>query len=223
VIPTKEGLLSTIRALLEMTEARGCTKAEAAVARNKALNLMRKYGVSVEDLATRSSPVAPPKVAPSTTPETDFGRRAAHEYWSVNDVYSSDGFVREDFSRKSPQGWRARADAVARKIAGYAIAGFAVWIIAMGVGQEGTGYQSNTAAPTASQPQSADAVSSFPSVQLHIPSATSAPSPHDMIQGVYQKLYKGWWVKFAVGQDGKVVGTPIYAYTRWLNVPMWKD
>src|SRR6476660_1258625 len=55
--PTRESLLNTVRALLEMTEARGCTAPEAALARSKAIELIEKYGITLRDLS------GPPSVA----------------------------------------------------------------------------------------------------------------------------------------------------------------
>lgn len=221
---TKEGLLSTIRALLDMTESRGCTKAEAAAARDKALNLMRKYEVSVEDLAEACSSAALPQTAVAAPPvspaweETDQGRRAAYDYYGF---YSDDAFVREVFSDRFARG-RKPLSRVAGVIIGFGIAGLAVFIIGE-IGQMFTPDPGGVAAPTAFQVQSAVYVSSPLSAQPQPPSASSAPSPQAIIQGVYQKLYKGWWVKFALGRDGQVVGTPDCAYTPWPNVPIWKD
>jgi hypothetical protein len=53
---SREGWLSTIRAISEMTEANGCTKAEAATARVKAFELMYRKGISVRDLCGPDPP-----------------------------------------------------------------------------------------------------------------------------------------------------------------------
>lgn len=209
-----------------MTEARGCTKSEAAAARCKALNLMRKYGVRVEDLAQRSPSTAPAQAATSASAgspawqETDPGRRAAYDYWHTYGVYSDDAFVTEVFSCRSARG-RKRLPHVARTIAGFGITGLAVLIIG-DIGQMFTGGESVAASPTVSQAQSPTYVSSPSSAPPQPPSAGSASSSQVIIPGVYQDLFKGYWFKFTVGQDGKVDGTPIAAYTRWPNVPIWK-
>jgi hypothetical protein len=77
---TRESLLSTVRALLEMTEAHGCTKAEAAVASAKAFELMYKHGVSLKEL-TLQAPSRPMLATPAPAPtrakvRTPFRRRA---------------------------------------------------------------------------------------------------------------------------------------------------
>jgi hypothetical protein len=66
---SRERSLSTIRCLLEMTESRGCTKAEAAVARAKALALMDAHGISLKEL------VSEPPASSRPTP-------TAHGPWS---------------------------------------------------------------------------------------------------------------------------------------------
>jgi hypothetical protein len=226
VKPTKEGLHSTIRALLEMTESRGCTKAEAALARGKALNLMRKYGVSVEDLTQPSPFAAAPQAAAAAPPvspawqKTDPGRRAAYDYWSTHGFYSDDAFVREVFSRRSARG-RKPLPRVARIIAGFGIAGLAVLIMG-DIGQMFTPEVRATAPPTAKQTRSADYVSSLSSAQPQAPAASYTPSPQAIIRGVYQQCLGGRWFKFEVGRGGKAVGTADSANTPWPDVPVWK-
>jgi hypothetical protein len=119
--PVREGLLSTIRALMEMTEARGCTRAEAAIARAKARQLMDKHGVSLKELApfagiTGSRAPAKPRQEPSQRP-------GAYEYCSeafVNGVFAAKG-------RKWTWEPFRRAGGV---LAGYAAVGFGIWTIA---------------------------------------------------------------------------------------------
>jgi hypothetical protein len=69
---SRESLLSTIRSLLEMTEARGCTKPEAFAASSKAFELMYKYGINLKDLAIPDTPSAACGVAATKT----------HKYYS---------------------------------------------------------------------------------------------------------------------------------------------
>jgi hypothetical protein len=119
--PAREGLLSTIRALMEMTEARGCTKAEAAIASAKARQLMEKHGISLKALAlsagiTGAHASAEPRREP-------FQRTRSREY-------RGDAFVNEDFARKR-RGWRRESFRNAgRALAGYAAVGFGIWAIA---------------------------------------------------------------------------------------------
>ena len=215
--PTKESLLTKIRTLLEMTESRGCTEAEAALARAKALNLMCKYGISLEDLAQLSDSILTPQAVPSAPTVTAERRGTApdncppYEYWSAQGGYPNDAFVREVFSRGATRG-RKPLHRVAKVIAGFGIAGLAV-LITGDVGQTFTPAVGGDASHIASQGQPAAYVSSRSSAQLQPPAVSSSSSPQTTIQGVYQKLYNGWWIKFALGQDGKVVGTPHGAYT----------
>jgi hypothetical protein len=122
MVQTKERLLSTIRALLEMTEARGCTKAEAAAASTKALELMCKYGISLNDL---TAPVPPQTFSPSATTaqarKTRWGtpQRTPEEDEKVRKMW-------ETFSRKRGGGWSPLRRFV-RTIVGYAAVGFAIW------------------------------------------------------------------------------------------------
>jgi hypothetical protein len=129
--PTRESLLSTIRALLEMTEARGCTEAEAALAEAKALDLMVKYGVSLNDLVsnpchpsqTSATPQAP--VTPELWQEPDPDKRRAYEHWSTYGVYSNDADVKGAFSRKAAR-WNP-IHLVARFVAGCGLFALACW------------------------------------------------------------------------------------------------
>ena len=66
---TRESLLSTIRALLEMTEACGCTKAEAAAARAKAFDLMERYRLTIKDLICSAEPHNPVKTRGLGSPD----------------------------------------------------------------------------------------------------------------------------------------------------------
>jgi len=75
-----------------MTEAHGCTKAEAVTARVKAFELMYKKGISMRDLMAPVSIAAPQA---SVTPEPcDPGRRTACEYWEKHGM-RSDPFMRQ--------------------------------------------------------------------------------------------------------------------------------
>jgi hypothetical protein len=94
---SREGWLSTIRAISEMTEAHGCTKAEAVTARVKAFELMYKKGISMRDLMAPVSIVVPQA---SVTPEPcDPGRRTAYEYWEKHGI-RSDPFMSQVFSNE---------------------------------------------------------------------------------------------------------------------------
>ena len=84
---SREGWLSTIRAISEMTEAHGCTKAEAVTARVKAFELMYKKGISMRDL------MAPVSIAFPPAEPCDPGRRTAYEYWEKHRI-RSDPFMR---------------------------------------------------------------------------------------------------------------------------------
>jgi hypothetical protein len=119
--PAREGLLSTIRALMEMTEARGCTRAEAAIASAKARQLMDKHGVSSKELAlsagiTGAHAPAEPRREPSRRP------------WTYE--YCSDAFVTEVSAGKGRR-WRwGPFRRAVRVVAGYAAVGFGIWAIA---------------------------------------------------------------------------------------------
>jgi hypothetical protein len=119
--PAREGLLTTIRALMEMTESRGCTKAEAAIANAKARQLIDKHDVTLEELATSVGTVeahAPtePRQKPSRRPRTD--------------EYRGDAFAHEVFAGKQRSwNWEPLKRAC-RIFAGYAAVGFGIWAIA---------------------------------------------------------------------------------------------
>jgi hypothetical protein len=126
---SREGWLSTIRAISEMTEAHGCTKAEAVTARVKAFELMYKKGISMRDL------MAP--VSASVTPEPcDPGRRTAYECWEKHGI-RSDPFMRQVFSNERGMNPLQR---IARIVAVCGIAGLAVWTIAAVLDPESRGY-----------------------------------------------------------------------------------
>jgi hypothetical protein len=188
---------------------------------------MCKYGISREDLAPVSDSIPPTQAVPSVplvTAEwrgTASGSRAAYVYWSAHGVSSNDALVKKVSFRSATHGLKPLQRA-AKVIAGFGIAGLAVLIIG-DVGQTFTPAVGGDSSHIASQGQSAASVSPPASAQPQSPSASANPSPQTTIQGVYQKLYKGWWIKFTLGQDGKVVGTPHGAYTPWPNVPIWKD
>jgi hypothetical protein len=112
-----------------MTEAHGCTKAEAVTARVKAFELMYKKGISMRDL------MAP--VSASVTPEPcDPGRRTAYECWEKHGI-RSDPFMRQVFSNERGMNPLQR---IARIVAVCGIAGLAVWTIAAVLDPESRGY-----------------------------------------------------------------------------------
>ena len=117
-----------------MTEAHGCTKAEAVTARVKAFELMYKKGICMRDLMAPVSIVVPQA---SVTPEPcDPGRRTAYEYWEKHGI-RSDPFMSQVFSNergKNP------LRGIARIVAACGIAGLAVWAIASVLNPESCGY-----------------------------------------------------------------------------------
>ena len=131
---SREGWLSTIRAISEMTEAHGCTKAEAITARVKAFELMYKKGISMRDLMAPVSIFVPQA---SVTPEPcDPGRRTAYEYWEKHGI-RSDPFMSQVFSNERGMNPLQR---IARIVAVCGIAGLAVWTIAAVLDPESRGY-----------------------------------------------------------------------------------
>ena len=132
---SREGWLSTIRAISEMTEANGCTKAEAATARVKAFELMYKKGIGMRDL------MAPVSARCSqgfrVTPEScDPARRTAYEYWDKHGI-RSDPFVRQAFSNETGKN---SVQWIPRIFAFCGIAGLAVWAIASVLSPESRGH-----------------------------------------------------------------------------------
>src|SRR5208282_450406 len=134
---SREGWLSTIRAISEMTEARGCTKAEAATARVKAFELMYKKGITTRDLMAPVFPLVPEA---SVTPEPYDPNRVAYDYWKKHGN-RSDPFGSQVFSNERSinpfQG-------IARIFAVCGIAGLAVWIFAAVLSPESRGYHDAT-------------------------------------------------------------------------------
>ncbi len=202
-----------------MTEARGCTEAEATAARAKAMSLMERHGVSFEELAQPSETTTAPEC-----PVSDSDKRAGYRDWFVHSAHSSDEFLREVLARDSRRRWRARVDSIARKIAGSALVCIAGLVVLDAVRHANTDFDPKFRPPRVS---TAELVSDISALSPARPEPSSSPSaastPQGNFQGVYQRLYKGWWVKFELGQDGKVVGTPICSSTRWLRVPVWND
>ena len=130
---SREGWLSTIRAISEMTEANGCTKAEAATARVKAFELMHKKGISMRDLMDPVS--ARYSASFRVTPESCDPARA-YDYWEKHGI-RSDPFMSQVFSNergKNP------LRGIARIVAACGIAGLAVWAIASVLNPESCGY-----------------------------------------------------------------------------------
>jgi hypothetical protein len=107
---TKESALSTVRALLQMTEARGCTRAEAAAARAKAFELIEKYGIGLEDLHPRSQ-----------TPAAG----AQQPVWSTTQACANDAFANA-VSNQKPERDSQGARRVTRFVAGCAAVGFLI-------------------------------------------------------------------------------------------------
>jgi hypothetical protein len=119
--PAREALLSTIRALMEMTEARGCTRAEAAIASAKARQLMDKHGISLKEFLVSARITA---VSPSGEPRQEPSRRhPAYEYCSNAFVNEASGARRRTWT------WEPFRRA-GRIFAGYAAVGFVIWAIA---------------------------------------------------------------------------------------------
>lgn len=119
--PARDGLLSTIRALLQMTEARGCTKAEAAIASAKAKQLMDKHGVRLKALTPFAG--TPGARGPAEHRPEPFQRRSDYKHGSdvnVEEVFAGKGrsWTREPFRR------------IGRVLAGYVAVGFGIWAIA---------------------------------------------------------------------------------------------
>jgi hypothetical protein len=127
---SREGWLSTIRAISEMTEAHGCTKAEAVTARVKAFELMYKKGISMRDL------MAPVSIVVPQAEPRDPGRRTAYEYCGKHGI-RSDPFTRQVFSNERGMNPLQR---IARIVAVCGIAGLAVWAIAAVLDPESRGY-----------------------------------------------------------------------------------
>src|SRR5271165_5243567 len=131
---SREGWLSTIRAISEMTEAHGCTKAEAVTARVKAFELMYKKGISMRDLMAPVS-IAVPQA--SVTPEPYDPSRVAYEYREKRGI-RPDPFMRQVFSNERGMNPLQR---IARIVAVCGIAALAVWTIAAAVlDPESRGY-----------------------------------------------------------------------------------
>jgi hypothetical protein len=131
---SREGWLSTIRAISEMTEAHGCTKAEAITARVKAFELMYKKGISMRDLMAPVSIVVPQ--ASVTREFCDPARRTAYEYREKHGIRSHP-FTKQVFSnerRINP------LHSIARNVAICGIACLAVWTIAAVLAPESRGY-----------------------------------------------------------------------------------
>jgi hypothetical protein len=132
---SREGWLSTIRAISEMTEANGCTKAEAATARVKAFELMYKKRIGMRDLMAPVSArcsegfrVTPKSCGPAR--RTAYERREKRGIRS--DPFMSQVFLNET-GKNSLQG-------LARIVAFCGIAGLAVWAIASVLSPESRGY-----------------------------------------------------------------------------------
>jgi hypothetical protein len=186
---SRESLLSTIRSLLEMTEARGCTKPEASAASSKAFELMYKYGISLKDLST-----------PATPPAASIRQPQTHQYYS-------DAFVKEVFSARSPR--NTATSRFARFVAGYGIAGLAVWVIAAILNPLMRGYNDPAARDYSVSP---------------IPAAQPIQEQDGKKAGTYQgTMGNGQWAKFTLDAKGEIVGTPSFSPTSWPNVPLYRQ
>jgi hypothetical protein len=129
MIPTKQRLISTVRALLEKTEARGCTMAEAAAARAKAFELMNNYGLSLNDLLSSQSQAAATLHAPLTpeaSQKVSSDQRRTSGYRSAGVVYSSDAFEQEVLCRR--RGVRNPFCRFASVVAGLGFIALACWV-----------------------------------------------------------------------------------------------
>ena len=164
---SREGWLSTIRAISEMTEAHGCTKAEAVTARVKAFELMYKKGISMRDLMAPVSIVVPQA---SVTPGPYDPSRVAYDYWKKHGI-RSDPFVSQVFSNERGINPFQR---IARIFAVCGIAGLAVWAIAAVLDPESSGYDSaaGSAYNQAEVDQPAEVHSSLRAVQPLKPEQT---------------------------------------------------
>jgi hypothetical protein len=119
--PAREGLLSTIRALMEMTESRGCTGAEAAIASAKARQLMDKHDVTLKELLSSAGTMeahspTEPRQKPSRRPRT---------YEFRGDAFANEGFT----GKRKSWNWEPLKRAC-RVLAGYGAVGFGIWAIA---------------------------------------------------------------------------------------------
>jgi hypothetical protein len=140
--PTREGLLNTIRALLEMTVARGCTKPEAALARSKALELMEKYGITLRDLSG-PPPVERGLISPEPSHRLDPENGRPFKGGRRTGIYSHDAFIKEIFARKTGANKRsAPIVRAARFVAAYGAVGFIIWTVA--VSRPANNSQSNS-------------------------------------------------------------------------------
>ncbi len=142
--PTREGLLNTIRALLEMTVARGCTEPEAALARSKALELIEKYGITLRDLSGLPS-VVPGPISPEPSDRLD-PKNGWFNCRKRTGIYFHDVFIKEIFARKAGANKRSAPIArAARFVAAYGAVGFVIWTIA--VSHPANNFQSNSSQP----------------------------------------------------------------------------
>jgi hypothetical protein len=95
--------LDTIKAVLEMTEARGCSQAEASVARDKARELMRKY---VEQSA---QPPVPKAGGPPVSSAESYWDTHTPYYKGTSQAPFSDAFVKSSvFPRPNLHQWLRR-------------------------------------------------------------------------------------------------------------------
>jgi hypothetical protein len=119
--PAREGLLSNIRTLMEMRGARGCTRAEAAIASAKARQLMDKHDVTLTELASSAGTMG--ATLPTEPRQKSSRRPRAYEYRGnafVNGVLAG---------RRKSWSWEPFKRAY-RVLAGYAAVGFGIWAIA---------------------------------------------------------------------------------------------
>jgi Protein of unknown function (DUF2786) len=119
--PAREGLLSTIRALMQMTESRGCTGAEAAIASAKARQLMNKHDVTLKELLSSAGTMG--AHAHTESPQKPYRRPRTYEY-------RSDAFANEVFAAKRKSWTWEPLKRACHVLAGYAAVGFGIWAIA---------------------------------------------------------------------------------------------
>jgi hypothetical protein len=119
--PAREGLLSTIRALMEMTESRGCTGAEAAIASAKARQLMDKHDVTLKELLSSAGTMG--VHAPAEPRQKPCRQPRAYEY-------RGDAFANDVFAGKRKSWTWEHLKRACRVFAGYGAVGFGIWAIA---------------------------------------------------------------------------------------------
>jgi hypothetical protein len=143
--PTRESLLNTVRALLEMTEARGCTAPEAALARSKAVELIGKYGITLRDLSGPLSAARVP-IRPRPSHSLDPKKGRPFNFGTRNGIYSHDAFVKKACARKAGANKRSAPNLRGvRLVTGYCAFCFAIGAVA--IFQPAKNFQRNSFQP----------------------------------------------------------------------------